>query len=191
MILRKKEKAIDVKSKQITFCFTNFFFQILFKWRDILGVYHYQGQSHPSLSHCPDPPGTVRPYATAPYCSAQLLSPQVCCGLFLSSRYSGATVRVRNIKRSPSNSLSLIPSLNVGNCSHHQLTSIRGAADTWVKCQPKNSCFSSLLSCLPSCVLPCAHKHRINPVSFPIHLWLFSHPLPIALVIWSFSVSWD
>lgn len=69
---------------------------------------------------------------------AQLLSPQVCCRLFLNSCYSGATVCVWNIKHRSSNSLSLIPSLTVGNCSHHRLTSIRRTVHTSVKCQPES-----------------------------------------------------
>lgn len=125
----------------------------------------------PPPSHHSDQSGSPSSYVTAPLFLAQLLSPQVCCGLFLNSCYSGATVCAWNIKHSPTNSLSLIPSLTVGNCSHHQLTSIRRAEHTSVKCQPKSPRFSSWLSCLPYCTLSCTHTHKqkISLLSFPIH----------------------
>lgn len=75
--------------------------------------------------------------------SARLSSPQVCLRLFLNSCYSGATVCALNTKHS--NPLSLIPSLTVGNCSHHWLTSIRRTVHTSVKCQPKSPSLILLL----------------------------------------------
>lgn len=99
---------------------------------------------------------------------AQLLGPQVCCRLFLNSCYSGATACARNIKHS--NSLSLIPSLTVGNCSHHRLTSTRRTVHTSVKCQPKSpSLFLPGSLAFPSRTLPCTHKHTISLLSFPQH----------------------
>lgn len=98
-------------------------------------------------------------YATA-LCLAQLLSPQICCRLFLNSCYSGATVCAWNIKHSPSNWLSLTPSLTVGDCSHHWLTSIRRTVTHFSQVPAKEpSRFSSWLSCVPTFLQTQAHNH--------------------------------
>ena len=94
---------------------------------------------------------------------AQPLSPQVCCCLFLNSCYSGATSCVQNTKHPAS--LSLVPSLTVGDLSHHRLASIRTTVDTSDECQPK----SPLLVFLPHSLgtRPCTRKHTISLLSLP------------------------
>lgn len=119
---------------------------------------------------------------------ARLLSPQVCCRLFLNSCYSGATVCARNIKHSAS--LPLIPSLTLGNCSHHRLTSIRRTLHTSVKCQPKSPRLSFL-----ALLLPLAHSSMLarthSLLSFPLYCisLSFSHSPFIISLIFSLSLS--
>lgn len=85
---------------------------------------------------------------------ARLLRPQLCCCLFLNSCYSRATVCVWNTKRC--DWLSLIPSLTVGDCSHHRLTSIRRTVHTSLKCQPKSLLLFFFALSLGA--LPCRHN---------------------------------
>lgn len=93
---------------------------------------------------------------------AQLLRPQVCCCLFLNSCYSWATVCAWNTKHS--DSLSLIPSLTVGDCSHSRLTSIRRTVHTSLKCQPESLL---LFFCALSLgTLPC--RHNTQSVMLPV-----------------------
>lgn len=116
--------------------------------------------------HPPDRSGSPSTSATVPLFLAQLLSPQVCCGLFLNSCYSGATVCAWNIKHP----LLLIPPLTVGNWNHHWLIPIPMAAHASVKCQSKCSHFLFLF---PWCLVLRVSQHtHTNTQSFPICLCL-------------------
>lgn len=97
------------------------------------------------------------------------LSFQLICGLFLNSCYSGESLCAWNIKRSPcSYPLLLFPSLTVGNCSHHRLTSMQRTVHTSVKCQSKNSRFF-LLALLLSFFCSSLHT-EIDNLSILFHL---------------------
>lgn len=130
--------------------------------------YYTQGQSQPRPPHriiqsSLDPPHCARLHAL--YSSAPQ---QVCCCLFLNSCYSGATLCVQNTKHPAS--LSLVPSLTVGDWSHHRLASIHTTVDTSDECQPK----SPLLVLLPHSLgtHPCRCKHTISLLSLPLCLAL-------------------
>lgn len=137
----------------------------------MINKYNSWGKMHqvPFTSHHPD-----RIPLTGSVCTpfiAQLLRPQVCCCLFLNSCYSGATVCVWNTKHS--DSLSLIPSLTVGDCSHHRLTSIRRTVHTSLKCQPKSLLlffFALSLGTLP-------RRHNTQSVMLSVS----SHALHVSL----------
>lgn len=80
-----------------------------------------------------------------------------------------------NIKHSPSSdSLSLIPSLTVGNCSHHRLPSIRRTVHTSVKCQPTSSLSLFLPGSLFALLSMYAQTHHQSAVFSPHHPCSFS-----------------